>query len=157
MASRRKLIELTAAEIGDYLDAKKTLIIVSNGKHGYPHAMPMWFTRDAAGCLYCTTYPKSQKVLNWRRDPRATLLVESGLDYNELKGVMIYANCEVINQRKLVADTLMAINTGGRKLDAAATAKLRKSVAAVAIKRVVLKFTPTRYISWDHAKLGGQY
>jgi hypothetical protein len=30
-------------------------------------------------------------------------------------------------------------------------------VAAQAPKRVGLRFTPTRVVSWDHSKLGGAY
>ncbi|MCY3813748.1 MAG: pyridoxamine 5'-phosphate oxidase family protein [Gammaproteobacteria bacterium] len=156
MPSRRKLIELTDDEIRDYLDAEKTLIIVSNGRNGYPHPMPMWFEQDRDGCLYCTTFGKSQKVLNWRRDPKATLLVESGEEYAELKGVMIYARCEVIDDPEQVIDTLVAINTDGEQSDAAQR-ELRDSVARRAAKRVLLKFVPERYVSWDHAKLGGRY
>ena len=157
MPSRRKLIEFTNDELNDYLEAAKTLIIVGNGKDGYPHPMPMWFARDDSGCFYCTTFGKSQKVLNWRRDPKATLLVESGLEYAELQGVMIYARCEVIDDGDVVTDTLVAINARGRNLDAAAKAKLRDSVAGTATKRIVLKFVPERYVSWDHTKLGGRY
>ena len=156
MPSRRKLIEMTDAEVRDYIAEQKTLIIVGNGRNGYPHAMPMWFSRDAAGCFYCTTFGKSQKVLNWRRDPKATLLVESGEEYAELRGVMIYAHCEVIDQPEAVLDTLVAIN-GGETLDDAGRAKLRASVARTAAKRIVLKFTPERTVSWDHTKLGGRY
>ena len=157
MPSRRKLIEFTNDELNDYLEAAKTLIIVGNGKDGYPHPMPMWFARDDSGCFYCTTFGKSQKVLNWRRDPKATLLVESGLEYAELQGVMIYARCEVIDDGDVVTDTLVAINARGRNLDSAAKAKLRDSVAGTATKRIVLKFVPERYVSWDHTKLGGRY
>lgn len=157
MPSRRKLIELTDDEIRDYLDAEKTLIIVSNGRNGYPHPMPMWFESDQDGCLYCTTFGKSQKVLNWRRDPKATLLVESGEEYAELKGVVIYARCEVIDDPEQVIDTLVAINSEGEQTDAAERAALRDSVARRAAKRVLLKFVPERYVSWDHAKLGGRY
>ena len=49
MPSRRNNIELTDAEIRAFLDSSKTLIIVSNGKDGYPHPMPMWFYVDDAG------------------------------------------------------------------------------------------------------------
>ena len=157
MPSRRKLIELDDDEIRDYLDSEKTLIIVGNGHNGYPHPMPMWFARDDDGTIRCTTFGKSQKVLNWRRDPKATLLVESGVEYAELKGVMIYATCEVIDDVDTVTDTLVAINSRGRELDDAATAKLRETVSATAAKRVVLQFTPVRYVTWDHAKLGGRY
>ena len=157
MPSRRKLIELDDDEIRDYLDSEKTLIIVGNGHNGYPHPMPMWFARDDDGTIRCTTFGKSQKVLNWRRDPKATLLVESGVEYAELKGVMIYATCEVIDDVDTVTDTLVAINSRGPELDDAATAKLRETVSATAAKRVVLQFTPVRYVTWDHAKLGGRY
>ena len=157
MPSRRKLIEMTAEEVRAYLDAQKTLIIVGNGPNGYPHPMPMWFAQDDAGCLYCTTFGKSQKVLNWRRDPKAALLVESGEEYAELRGVTIYATCEVIDDVEDVQDALVAINSRGRDLDESAKAALRESVGRTASKRVVLKFTPQRYVSWDHTKLGGRY
>ena len=157
MPSRRKLIEMTAEEVRAYLDAQKTLIIVGNGPNGYPHPMPMWFAQDDAGCLYCTTFGKSQKVLNWRRDPKAALLVESGEEYAELRGVTIYATCEVIDDAEDVQDALVAINSRGRDLDENAKAALRESVGRTASKRVVLKFTPQRYVSWDHTKLGGRY
>ena len=85
MPSRRTQIELTPDEIGAYIDSRKTIIIVSNGKDGYPHPMPMWFYRSADGRVHCSTFGKSQKVLNYQRDPRATLLVESGTEYADLK------------------------------------------------------------------------
>ena len=157
MPSRRTAIEMTEDEIRDYLATEKTLIIVGNGRNGYPHPMPMWFNRDLEGCLYCTTFGKSQKVLNWRRDPKATLLVESGEEYAELKGVMIHARCEIIDDGEKVVDTLLAVNSAGRKLTDAARTELRGSITRSAAKRVLLKFVPQRYVSWDHAKLGGRY
>ena len=69
MPSRRELIALSEDEIQQFLEQQKTLIIVSNGRDGYPHPMPMWFYTDPQGCIYCTTFAKAQKVLNWRRDP----------------------------------------------------------------------------------------
>ena len=157
MPSRRELIELTEAEILDYLTSQKTLIIVSNGRDGYPHPMPMWFYRDDGGYLYCTTFGKSQKVYNWRRDPKATLLVESGEEYAELKGVIVYATAEIIDDPDVIQDTLVNINSGGRALSDEQRMTLREAVSTTAQKRVVLKFTPIRYVTWDHAKLEGQY
>ena len=157
MPSRRKLIELDTDEVRAYLDAEKTLIIVGNGHNGYPHPMPMWFAQDADGTIRCTTFGKSQKVRNWRRDPKATLLVESGVEYADLKGVVIYARCAIVEDIDAVKDTLVAINSRGRDLDDQARAKLREAVSGTAAKRVVLEFTPKRYVTWDHAKLGGRY
>lgn len=157
MPSRREIIALDQAEIRDYLNASKTLIIVSNGRNGYPHPMPMWFYADEAGNFYCTTFRKSQKVLNFQRDPRASLLVESGEEYAELKSVLAYADCEVIDDYDTVCDVLVKINTKGREVAEAEVAQLLAAVGKTAEKRVVLKFTPREVISWDHAKLGGRY
>src|SRR5262245_26487566 len=157
MPSRRNSISLSSDEIRAYLDSNKTLIIVSNGRDGFPHPMPMWFYVDDRGSLYCTTFKKSQKVLNFRRDPRASLLVESGEEYAELKGVVIYADTEVIDDLDVAMDTLVRINTRGRTVDAASRAKLTEAVRKTAEKRVVLKFKPREYVSWDHSRLGGRY
>jgi len=157
MPSRRNNIELNPAEIRQFLDSRKTIIIVSNGVGGYPHPMPMWFHVDDAGIVYCTTFAKSQKVLNYERDPRASLLVESGTEYAELKGVVIYARCEIRREVDDVIDALIRINTRGRAVDEAQRAALTEAVSKTASKRVALAFHPERIVSWDHAKLGGRY
>ena len=157
MPSRREQIQLSAQEIEEFLHSKKTIIIVSNGKDGYPHPMPMWFWVDQAGAVYCTTFGKSQKVLNLQRDPRAALLVESGEEYAQLKSVLIYAQAEIVEDRDRVVDVLVKINTRGREVPPDHLEQLTLAVTKTAEKRVVLKFTPERYVSWDHGKLGGRY
>jgi nitroimidazol reductase NimA-like FMN-containing flavoprotein (pyridoxamine 5'-phosphate oxidase superfamily) len=157
MPSRRNSIELSPEEIRQYVDTRKTLIIVSNGRNGYPHPMPMWFYVDDEGCLYCTTFSKSQKILNWRRDPKASLLVESGTEYAQLKGVVIYARAEIIEDLDTAIDTLVKINTRGATINASQRQALTAAVSKTASKRAVIKFHPERYVSWDHSKLGGRY
>ncbi len=157
MPSRRELIQLTDDEMRAYAAQTKTLIIVSNGKDGFPHPMPMWFYADDDLNFYCTTFRKSQKVLNFRRDPKATLLIETGEEYAELKSLMVYASTSVIDDLDIVTNTLVEINSKGAQLDADQLARLRDGVAKTAEKRVVLKFAPERFVSWDHGKLGGRY
>lgn len=157
MPSRREQIQLTPTEIAGFMVTQKTIVIVSNGKDGFPHPMPMWFYADEAGCVYCTTFRKSQKVLNYQRDPRASLLVESGEEYAELKSVLIYADTEIIDDVDAVVDALVKINTKGRTATAQEIEQIGRGVLKTAEKRVVLKFVPNRYVSWDHGKLGGRY
>ncbi len=157
MPSRRELIALTPDEIQQFLEQQKTLIIVSNGKDGYPHPIPMWFYTDPEGVLYCTTFSKAQKVANFQRDPKAALLVESGEEYAELKSVLIYARAEVVDEFDAVCDALARIGTKGRNLSAAELEATKSQMAKAAEKRVLLRFIPERYVSWDHAKLGGRY
>lgn len=157
MASRREMIAMTDDEISQYLAEQQTLIITSNGPNGYPHPMPMWYFADEEGCVNCTTFEKSQKVLNFKRDPKATLIVESGTVYSQLKSVMIYAQAEVIADHEQIVECLVNINRKGKELDEAALAKLRESVAKTAQKRVLLKFHPDTIVTWDHSKLDGRY
>lgn len=157
MPSRREVIQLSDEEMREYLRQQKTLIIVSNGNNGYPHPVPMWFHVDDAGCLYCTTFRKAQKVLNWQRDPKASLLVESGDEYAELKAVLIYATTEIVDDFDAVCGALVDISTKGREVTREQRDAIRAEVAGTAEKRVLLKFTPERFVSWDHAKLGGRY
>src|SRR5687767_1294511 len=88
--SRRDQIKLSAEEQEQLLADERVVIVSSLGPRGWPHSMPMWFTvRD--GEIWIWTYAKSQKVKNLERDPRATLLVETGEAYVELRGIQIEA------------------------------------------------------------------
>ena len=79
------------------------------------------------------------------------------LEYAQLKGVVIYARAEIIEDLDTAIDTLVKINTRGATIDAAQRQALTAAVSKTAAKRAVIKFHPERYVSWDHSKLGGRY
>ncbi len=152
--NRRDAIAIDDEERRRYVTAALTIILVSIGDDGYAHAVPMWFTVDDDGCIYMTTYGRSQKAVNLRRNSRATLLVESGVRYDELKGVLIRGTAEVIEDLDLAVrgrTRSHAKHVGGL------AEGIDEVMRAQARKRVVLKITPERTASWDHAKLGGMY
>jgi PPOX class probable F420-dependent enzyme len=155
--SRRDQIRLSDEEIRDFLASRKTVIICSNGHRGFPHTMPMWFTVDDDGTIRMTTFRKSQKVKNVRRDPRVTVLVEDGLDYFELRGVMFQGQCEVVDDIEVVKDTMVRVTAREAGDDPAALEGMRDVITATAEKRVCLLIRPERIVSWDHRKLGGTY
>src|SRR5213080_1914445 len=87
MPSRRDQIKLTDEELAELLETERIVIASSIGPRGWPHSMPLWYVpRD--GEIWIWTYAKSQKVKNLERDPRATVLVEAGRSYEELRGAM---------------------------------------------------------------------
>jgi nitroimidazol reductase NimA-like FMN-containing flavoprotein (pyridoxamine 5'-phosphate oxidase superfamily) len=155
MPSRRSQIAMTPEDIRAYLRSQPRMIVVSNGLGGYPHPVPMNFAIDEQDRLVILTFRKSQKVRNLERDPRAALLVESGLAYHELKSVMIYATAEIIDDRERfeMARLAFAAKHQAGVLDGGA----KEQAGATMPKRVIIRFTPQRYISWDHTKLGGRY
>ena len=156
--SRRDQIQMSPQEVQDFLRNSRTLILCSIGREGFPHPMPMWFVLDPDGSVRMTTYAKSQKVRNLRRDPRVALLAESGETYAELRGVVLEGRAEILEDVALAQDTMLrASGQDPDRLDPEALAKARSAVEPMARKRVVIRCKPERVVSWDHARLGGRY
>ena len=156
MPSRRDQIKLTEAEQAELLESERIVVVSSLGPRGWPHSMPLWYlVRD--GEIWIWTYAKSQKVRNLERDPRATLLVETGEQYTQLRGIQIEAEAELIRDHSRVADfgkELAGRYTEGiDSIEGDAAAALE----AQAAKRVAIRFRAIRTATWDHRKLGGTY
>jgi len=110
MPSRRSNVEMSPGEIRRYLNENIHLVLVSNGPGGFPHPMPMNYTVDEDDRIITTAFGKSQKVVNLRRDPRASLLVETGGSYHEYKSVVVYAEAEIIDDPAAVADIFWRVS-----------------------------------------------
>ncbi|HSJ18700.1 MAG TPA: pyridoxamine 5'-phosphate oxidase family protein [Solirubrobacterales bacterium] len=154
--SRRAEIKLTEAEQRELLESERVVVVSSLGTRGWPHSMPMWYVpRD--GQVWVWTYAKSQKVRNLERDQRATLLVETGREYTELRGVMIEAEAEIHRDLETVSEfgkqLTVRYSEGISSVEGDAAAALE----AQAAKRVAIDFHPRRTATWDHRKLGGTY
>jgi len=152
--SRRDQIKMTDDEIVEYLRGRHVMNVATIGKDGRPHLVAMWYGFFDDGALGFWTYGRSQKILNLKRDPRMTCLVETGDEYAELKGVEIVGNGVVIEDR----DEVMQIGRSvferytGPWSDAAAPA-----VEAMGAKRFAVKIEVEKMVTWDHTKLGGVY
>jgi nitroimidazol reductase NimA-like FMN-containing flavoprotein (pyridoxamine 5'-phosphate oxidase superfamily) len=156
MPSRRELIRMTPEEVRAYLLSQRRIILVTNGADGMPHPVPMNYGLDDEGRIVITSFRKSQKVMNLERDPRATLLVESGETYADLKSVMTYADAEILTDPGEIAAGMARINAD-EQLAGSLSAEMSDQVRASIAKRVLLRFTPFRTVSWDHGKLGAFY
>ncbi|OGL01383.1 MAG: pyridoxamine 5'-phosphate oxidase [Candidatus Rokubacteria bacterium RIFCSPHIGHO2_02_FULL_73_26] len=155
MASRRSEITMSDAELARFLDEERVLTCATLGASGRPHLMPLWYVRDGLALL-AWTYGKSQKVRNLERDPRATVQVEAGRDrYGELRGVMLECDVTIERDPQRILDA--GLRLAARYAGADAGPEARERVLQQARKRVVLRFTPTRIVSWDHRKLGAAY
>jgi len=154
--SRRDQIRLTDAELAAFLDEQRTVIVATNGRDGWPHLMPLWYT-VRAGELWAWTYARSQKVRNLERDPRVTWQVEAGTSYEQLRGVMVKARVEL--HRDLDTVSAFGVELFERYTGTSPLApEVRAMIEAQAPKRVALQFVAAEpAVSWDHGKLGGTY
>ena len=152
---------MTPAELRAFLDEQKTMQCATNGPRDLPHLVPLWYYVDGDD-LCGWTFAKSQKARNLERDPRATLGVEDGVQYDGLRGVML--ECDVVVHRditeivRLGAEIMLrnAVPRGETPLEELPE-QSRDVIAAQAGKRVGLEFVERRRVSWDHRKLGGVY
>jgi PPOX class probable F420-dependent enzyme len=149
--NRREEIRMSDAELDAFLHEERTVICATIGPDGEPHLMPLWYVvRDHE--LWVWTYAASQKVRNLERDARATLAVEAGEHYDELRGVMLRTEAVIERAPDFVAALGFALYE--RYLDTTELPEaLRASIAKQAPKRVAIRFVERSRVSWDHRKL----
>jgi PPOX class probable F420-dependent enzyme len=147
--NRQKLIKMTPDEQATFLTQGRTMTLCTIDKDGYPHAVAMaYMVKD--GCVYMTSFRKAQKVVNIRRNPKVAVMLESGKQYDELRGVMIRGQCEVIED----ADEVWKIMRETRAFQGESVAAPTNAVVQTrAQKRAVLKIIPEKVATWDHSKL----
>jgi PPOX class probable F420-dependent enzyme len=141
-------------ELRRFLAEQMIVSVATAGPRGRPHLVPLWYVADGTE-LRGWTYAKSQKAKNLERDPRATLQVEDGVAYHELRGAMLECDVDVERDAGRVEEYGLALFA--RYGDPDLGPETREMVAKQARKRIGLTFRPTRIVTWDHGKLGGEY
>jgi PPOX class probable F420-dependent enzyme len=154
--SRRAEIQLSDGDVSRLLEEERVAIVSSLGPRGWPHSMPMWFVARE-GDVWVWTYAKSQKVRNLERDARATVLVETGREYGELRGIMVEAEAEIHRDFETVIGFAEELTVRYAEGISSVDGDARAGLEAQAPKRVAIHFRPVRTATWDHRKLGGTY
>ena len=153
--SKRSKIAMTDAEVHAYLESERVLNVATIGPTGHPHLVAMWYAVIDDKVVFWT-FAKSQKIVNLRRDPKMTALVESGETYDQLRGVELRGTATIIDDYEAVLDIGKAVGVkynGPAVLGEAALPFLE----AQATKRLGVVFQVDHIASWDHTKLGGAY
>ena len=151
--SRRDQIRMSELEVEAFLAGRHTMNVASFNHDGSIHLVAMWYAVMEGDPVFWT-FGKSQKILNLQRDPRITLLVETGDEYAELMGVELVGQGEVITAH----DDIMAIGEAvyvryfGEIDD-----DVRPFVHASGAKRLGVRIKVDKTVSWDHRKLEGAY
>jgi PPOX class probable F420-dependent enzyme len=144
---------MTDEEVDEFLDGRHTMNVATIGPAGRIHLVAMWYG-FLEGAPAFWTYGKSQKILNLRRDPRITALVEDGEQYEELRGVELVGAGTIVEDR----DRIMALGRSVfERYTGPYTDEMAPVLEATGAKRLVVKIETESVVSWDHRKLGGRY
>jgi PPOX class probable F420-dependent enzyme len=145
---------MTDDEVEAFLHERQTMNIASFGPDGNIHLVAMWYGFLGANPAI-ETFAKSQKVLNFRRDPRVTALVEDGDVYEKLRGVEIVGKAIVHDDQEPLME--VAGDVVRRYMGVSDPDEVASVAQALATKRVCIEIVPEKIVSWDHTKLGGRY
>ncbi|WP_341230021.1 pyridoxamine 5'-phosphate oxidase family protein [Nocardioides salarius] len=150
MANQRGQVQMDEAEVDAFLTEQRSSTVATIGKDGAVHLVAMWYAW-LDGHVYLETKAKSQKVVNLRRDPRMSFLVENGHTYDQLRGVALEGSGVVLDDEQLVWDVCVNVF---ERYNAPYTEEMRPFVEVMARNRVVVRLDADRVRSWDHRKLG---
>lgn len=134
-----------------------TGVLSTIGPAGFPHAVGIFYLPVGVGNdleLRMWVYGKSQKAKNVARDPRASLLVEQGEPYVDLRGVLVGGRAhiesgfdEVFELGKSIYDRYFLPRTQV-PLEDGPIANIEKQSQ----KRVNIVLRAERFASWDHGR-----
>ena len=155
MPSKRSQITMTEDEVRAYLESERVLNVATLGPTGHPHLVAMWYAMVGANAVFWT-FGKSQKVVNLRRDPRMSGLVESGESYDQLRGVELRGQGVIVEDYESVLEIGKAVGVKYNGPSALGESAL-PFLEAQATKRVGVVFEIEQIVSWDHNKLAGSY
>ena len=153
---QRDLVKMTPEETDEFIRAWHTMNCATMKADGTIHLVAMWYA-FLEGCPALETKVKSQKVLNLRRDPRITCLIEEGDTYEELRGVELVGRGEIVEEHDRIFEigvSLVERQSGGRPFER--TPEGIEIVEGIIRKRVGIKIHVDKVVTWDHRKLGLQ-
>ena len=148
--NQRAAIQMSDAEVLDFIHQSRTATMATIGADGTPHLVAMWYA-VVDGQIWVETKAKSRKVVNLRRDPRMTVMIEDGLTYDALRGVALEGTAEVVDD----PDALWAVGVSvWERYNGPYTDEVKPLVEIMLHKRVAVRLDVERTRSWDHTKLG---
>jgi hypothetical protein len=141
---------MNLTELDAFLREERTCRVATVGRDGRPHNVPLWFVWDGSA-LWLSSIVHSQRWADVARDPRASIVVDGGFDYAELRGA------ELIGILTQVGDVPRS-DLPDPRLEAAERLWARKYAGAEHFtpdgRHAWLRLIPDKIVSWDHRKLG---
>ena len=136
---------LTDAEVEEYLDSRPGWIMLTTiGRDGYPHTVPIGYFRLGDEIYMGCRHP-TQKTLNVQRNPKVSLLIESGGSMQDIKGLMIQGDADLVmddvERLELMREAARQRGTAEDELP-----------AEPSDGGVYIRVRRHRVISWDYAR-----
>jgi nitroimidazol reductase NimA-like FMN-containing flavoprotein (pyridoxamine 5'-phosphate oxidase superfamily) len=138
---------MTNAEVDAFLDSRPGWIVLTTiGRDQYPHSVPIGYFRVGEE-IYIGCRTGTQKLRNIGRNPRVSLMLESGSTMQDIKGVIIQGDAAVITEP---AEVVPLLREAARRREVPEDQLPTEAGPTTAY----IKVTRRKVISWDYGKEG---
>ncbi len=83
---RGRKIMMTPGELDAFLTTQRTCRVATVSAEGAPHVSALWYLWDGSA-LWLYSVVRSKRWTQLRRDPRVAIVVDTGEEYESLRGV----------------------------------------------------------------------
>jgi hypothetical protein len=141
-------IAMSPDERDAYLASARTCRIATVGADGAPHVSALWFVWDGTA-IWLNSLVRSQRWTNFLRDPRVSVLVDSGHEYSELQGVELMGSVEPVGEAPRTAEPHPQLGVPERLWGD----KYGGGTWRPDGRHAWVRLVPDKIVSWDFPKL----
>lgn len=94
---KAKRIAMSEAERDDFLSSERMCRVGTVDSVGTPHVSPLWFVWDGAA-LWLNSVVKSQRSTNLTRNRQISIVVDTGYEFSQLRGVEVIGSADVVGE-----------------------------------------------------------
>jgi hypothetical protein len=121
------------------------------GADGGPHVSALWYVWDGA-TLWLYSIIKSQRWVNLQRDRRVSVVIDTGEEYFQLRGMEFIGEVEFIGEQPRVGEPNPDLEEPERLFAQRYTGGTWLGYDQ---RHAWLRLRPRKQVSWDFRKLGG--
>lgn len=136
---------MTQAQVDEFLARPYLARIATVRPDGRPHVVPIWFYWDGQSA-YMETPPNSVKAVNLRANPNCALTVdvtEGGLRF---AAIIMEGTVELLTDRAVQLEMATLVYSKYLGVEGAKSPTPQRMIHN---EHVIVKFTPTRTLTWD--------
>ncbi len=146
---RGRRIMMTPEEVDAFLSSERTCRVATVSAEGAPHVSALWFAWDGTS-LWLYSITRSRRWADLRRDRRVAVVVDTGEEYGELRGVELSGTVEFVGEAPRTGEPCP-------ELDAPERLFARKLFGVDEMphdgRHAWIRLTPDAITSWDFRKL----
>ncbi|MFJ2767322.1 pyridoxamine 5'-phosphate oxidase family protein [Streptomyces sp. NPDC087300] len=146
---RGRRIMMTPEERDEFLTVERTCRVATVSPDGAPHVSTLWFVWDGTS-LWLYSITRSKRWSDLRQDQRIAVVVDTGVGYDELRGVELSGTVEFVGESPRRGEPCPELDAPEREF-------ARKLFGLDAMphdgRHAWIRLTPDAITSWDFRKL----